>query len=107
MVEARAAITPEAARESCRVLASSDQAGKTVTLVAYYDTGYFDGRQNSSQVAVKVTAKLPPGKYKLERSDSDWRDRKTTPSGDVAEGTASADLVLAPCHATALTWTRE
>ena len=107
LVHAQAAVTPAAAREHCRVLASNDQDGKTVTLVTYYDTGYFDGRQKSSRASVKVNVKLPPGRYKLERSDSNWRDRKTTPSDDVVEGTASASLELAPCHAVALTWTRQ
>jgi len=107
LVHAQAVVTPAAAREHCRVLASNDQDGKKVTLVAYYDTGYFDGRQKSSQARVKVSVKLPPGRYRLERSDSNWRDRKTTPSDDVVEGTASASLALAPCHAVALTWTRQ
>jgi len=107
MAEARVAVTPEGAGEHCRVLASSDQGGKTVTVVAYYDTGYLEGRQKSGQATVKVTVTLPPGKYTLERSDSDWRDRKVTPSGEAVEGTVSVSLVLDPCHATALTWTRK
>ncbi len=107
MVEARVAVTPEGAAENCRVLASCGEGGRTVSVVAYHDTGYFDGRQKSSRATVKVTVTLPPGRYTLERSESNWRDRKATPSAEVAEGTASADLTLNPCHAAALTWARQ
>ncbi len=107
MVEARVAAAPQGTGENCRILASSAQGGKTVTVVAYYDTGYFDGRHKSSRANIKVTVTLPPGRYTLERSESDWRECKATPSAEAVEGTASAGLALDPCHAAALTWTRQ
>ncbi|MDA0839705.1 MAG: glycosyl hydrolase [Planctomycetota bacterium] len=107
LVETKAAITPAEARENCRVLASSNGDGKTVTLVAYYDTGYFNGREKSSQASVKVKVKLPPGRYKLERSESNWGTFNATSGDGTVEGGTSVEFVLDSCHATALTWTRQ
>ncbi len=97
------------ARGHCHVLASSNNDGKIITVVLYYDTGYFDGfkgqRSNSAHVLLKV--KLPPGQYKARESSVDWNTRTVTALPGIAQGVATARLTLQRCHAAAITWVRQ
>ena len=99
---------PPGARDHCRVLASRADGGRTVTVVAYYDTGYFDGpaRARAAQAEFALRVKLPPGRYTLQRSDADWQTRRVQDVPGTAQGTAQAAATLAPCQAVAFTWTR-
>lgn len=87
----------------CHVLSSSADGGKTITVVAYYDTGYFDGAAHAraDKASVTVRVSLPPGRYDLERSDVTWNSQKVTKVPDTAKKTASVSAMLAPCSAVA------
>lgn len=100
---------PPEARSHCRVLASRADDGKSVTVVAYYDTGYFDGpaKVRAAQAKFSLRVTLPPGRYALQRSDTDWQTHRTQYIPGTAQGTAQADVTLAPCQAAAFTWTRQ
>lgn len=93
----------------CHVLSSSADGGKTVTVVAYYDTGYYDSaaqaRADKADLTVRVA--LPPGRYLLERSDVAWNSQKAIPVTGTAQKSAAVSAVLAPCSAVAWTWTRQ
>ncbi len=109
MIAASARGATALARQHCHVLASRRDGGKIVTVVVYYDTGYFDGarheRSNSANVVLRV--KLPPGQYKGTESYVDWDTRKVTPLPGVAHGTATARITLQRCTAAAFTWVRQ
>lgn len=100
---------PPGAGRHCRVLASRADGGNTVTVVAYYDTGYFDGpaRTRATQAKFSLRVTLPPGRYTLQRSDADWQTRRVQNIPGTAQGTATADATLTPCQAVAFTWTRQ
>lgn len=104
LVETKPAITPAAAAGNFRVLSSVSKDNATVTVVAYYDTGYLASSQRGEHAAVELNVKLPPGTFTLERSDADWLNRKAEEIPGEASGTVSVSATLAPCHAVAWTW---
>jgi hypothetical protein len=91
------------------VIAARSDGGATVTVVAYYDTGHFDGpaKQQAPEARFTLTVQLPAGSYALQRSDAAWNVRKTTEVPGTAEGKATVTVTLAPCQAAAFTWTRK
>ena len=97
------------ARSHCHVLASSNDGGKIITVVLYYDTGYFDGLkgQRSNSASVLVHVKLPPGRYQAKESSVDANTRKVAVLPGIAQGTATVRLTLQRCHAAAITWVRQ
>jgi len=107
MIEAKADITPAGASENCRTIASVSPDGKTVTVVAYYDTGFYNGTSKSSKANVNVSVKLPEGNYTLETSTSNWTVRDAQVAPGTVKGSATVTAELLPCHAVAWTWTRE
>ena len=98
--------SPEALSH-CHVLSSNTDGGKVVTVVAYYDTGYFNRTARSGTATLKIRVALPPGRYGLERSDVSWNSRKVTALPGSAQKSAAVSAVLAPCQAVAWTWTRQ
>ena len=99
--------TLAAASGHVHALASNTDNGQKVTVVLYYDTGYFNDAESapSSQFSLKIT--LPPGRYCLQRSLADWQKRDVANLPGMAEGTATAEVTLLPCRAAAFTWTRQ
>jgi hypothetical protein len=106
MAETKAAVSPSAASEHCRAIASVSGDGSLVTVVAYYDTGYVGRGERSDSATVSVDVRLPPGSFALERSRCDWSGRTVDPTVGTTSGQASASAVLAPCQAVAWTWKR-
>jgi hypothetical protein len=108
LVETKVEATPAQAAPHVKVLASSADGGQTVTAVAYYDTGCFDGPAavRSDEAKVELSIKLPTGNYKLQRSFATWLERKTE-DGEKATGAAKVTVTLKPCEAASFTWTRE
>ncbi len=106
LAETKVTTAPAAAAENCRALASVSRDGKTVTVVAYYDTGYHGLSEKASAAVLQAQVKLPAGTYKIERSDCTWLERKVTPGDGTAEGTATVEAKLGPCQAVAWTWTK-
>jgi len=107
LVETTADVVPAAAAENCRALASVSKDGRTVTLVAHYDTGYVGVGEKSTAATFKAKVKLPAGRYELERSDSTWIDRKVAPIPGEAAGEATVEATLTPATAVAWTWRRK
>jgi hypothetical protein len=105
-VDAKLTTSPAAAAPHCRAIASSADDGNAVTVVAYYDTGYFSGLERSEQASFTLDVQLPPGRYRLTRSDCAWNSRRVEESAAPAEGEATVSLTLRPCTAAAFTWTR-
>ena len=109
LVESQVAVTPAAAAEHCRVLASSADDGRSVTVVAYYDTGFWDGatKSKAGKATFNIAVNLPSGKYTVSQCRADWstRDVMNMQPGTVS-GTAKAVVVLEPCTAVAYTWSR-
>lgn len=97
----------QGAARNCRVMASSDDEGKTVTVLAYYDTGFYDGKARADEATFDINVKLPPGKYSLVQSEARWNERKTSEPSAAVEGQATAQVTLKPCGAASLTWTRQ
>ena len=108
IVETKLEATPEQALPHVKVLASSADGGQSVTVVAYYDTGCFDGPAavRADEARVELSVKLPAGNYKLQRSHATWLERETADGGQ-ASGSASVTVSLKPCEAAAFTWTRQ
>ena len=107
LVETKAAVVPAAAADNCHVLASVSKDGKTVTVVAHYDTGYVGMDERADAATFRVNVKLPSGRYVLERSDCTWSDRKAVPATGAVSGTVTVDSALAPSTAVAWTWRRQ
>ena len=107
LVETKADVTPAAAAENCRVLASVSKDGKTVTVVAHYDTGYVGVGEKATAAKFTAKVKLPAGRYELERSDSTWGERKVAPVAGEAAGEAIVEATLAPATAVAWTWRKK
>ena len=109
MVATTLAGAAPAALNHCHVLSSSTDGGKAVTVVAYYDTGYYDrpaqARADQARLTVRVT--LPPGRYALERSEVTWNAQKASPVPGTAQKAATVSAALSPCQAVAWTWTRQ
>ena len=107
MIASEAKVVPAGASEHCRAIASVSPDGKTVTVVAYYDTGFYDGTSKSSKVNVEVAVKLPEGNYVLETSTSNWSDRAAKVTDGTVKDTVTVSAELLPCCAVAWTWKRE
>lgn len=109
MVQTTLAGAAPNALSHCHVLSSSADGGRVVTVVAYYDTGYYDrpAQARSDQTRLTVRVALPPGRYGLERSDVTWNAQKAVPIPGTAQKTATVSAALAPCQAVAWTWTRQ
>ena len=107
MLETQSAVSPTGASEHCRTIASVSPDGKTVTVIAYYDTGFYDGASKSSKANINVSVKLPDGDYVLETSTSNWKDRNVQVAEGAVKGTVTVAAELLPCHAVAWTWTRK
>jgi hypothetical protein len=77
LVDAKTICRPETAAGHCRALASNTDDGQNVTVVVYYDTGYFNGTAHAwaDRAKASLKLKLPPGQYRLQRSDADWKNR--------------------------------
>nr|MDQ2733059.1 hypothetical protein [Armatimonadota bacterium] len=106
MVDVKTTVLP-GAQSHVHVLASNTDNGQKVTVVAYYDTGYFSpvGRAATATFSLKI--KLPPGHYKSRQSSADWHTRNVTDVPGTAEGTTTATVTLAPCAAASFTWVRQ
>ena len=107
MIETKAEVSPSEASGNCRTIASVSPDGKTVTVIAYYDTGFYNGTSKSSKTNVNVSLKLPEGNYTLETSTSNWTDRNVKVAEGTVKGTVTVAAELLPCHAIAWTWTRK
>lgn len=93
-------------KESLEAISSQSSDGKTLTTVVYYGTPFWDQTRRADSADVALEVKLPPGNWKLERSDIAWNAR-TQSAGQNAAGTAKVSLQLQPYHAAALTWTKQ
>ena len=89
------------------MLASVSKDGKTVTVVAHYDTGYVGVGEKATAAKFTAKVKLPAGRYVLERSDSTWGERKVAPVAGEAAGEAIVEATLAPATAVAWTWRKK
>ena len=95
------------AQSHCHVLASRLDGGKSITVVVYYDTGYFDGTARADKAAFSVRVTLPSGRYRLQRGEADWKTRTVSELPQAVQKTGMAEGTLLSCHAAAFTWTRQ
>jgi hypothetical protein len=109
LVEVAPTASPEAAARNLNVIAGSDRDGAKVTVIAYYDKGYFDraASQIAKEASCELTVQLPPGRYKAVRSDASWNVRRRTDLEGGFEKTATVKCSLAPCQAVAYTFVRQ
>jgi hypothetical protein len=109
LVDTRTTATPAPANGNLHVIASSQDSGAKVTVIVYYDSGYFnrDAGAIADKAVYELHVKLPAGKYKAIRSDAAWNARTSTPMVGEFAGLAIATGSLASCHASAWTWVRQ
>ena len=110
MVQTTASGASPEALAHVHVIASVTPDAKTVAVVAYYDTGYFDGNAGKefSKAKIVVNVKLPPGKYTIKANAVNWKDRVAGDRAalEIISGRYSNTITLDPCHAEMLTFTR-
>ena len=109
LVQVTPAASPQDASRNLHVIASSDKDGAKVTVIAYYDSGYFDqdAVQFAKEASFELNVQLPSGQFKAVRSDAAWNVRKTANVDGGFEKTASLKFSLAPCQAVAYTFIRQ
>ncbi len=100
------ALTATEGKENLRAISSKSRDGKTLTTVVYYGAPFQSSTRRAETAAVALAVKLPPGNWKLNRSEIAWNVRTET-AGKAVKGIAKINLQLQPYHATALTWTKQ
>jgi hypothetical protein len=109
LVETRATATPAPASGNLHVIASRQDEGTKITVLAYYDSGYFDRDAGAmaDKAEYQLHVKLPAGKYKATRSEAAWNIRKSVPMDGEFANSAIVAGSLGSCQAVSYTWIRQ